>query len=163
MDSTTTEERKPFLFQGTWCAFALWETILFISDIFMDVQEPKAFWGPLYAGHAALAGLLFIMTLQKGDINSIPLLSMLTPFMMSFQDGIAKRCPCLQGQTFCTMASMYFGIGAFTRIASSGFPHPWLALTILNAVMHPINLLCIICMSCCCKGSRRESTEKKDK
>uniref|UniRef100_A0A7S0B603 Uncharacterized protein n=1 Tax=Pyrodinium bahamense TaxID=73915 RepID=A0A7S0B603_9DINO len=157
-DPTVDIHEQPFRFQGTFCAFGFWTVILFTCDIFLDSSSPKLLWAPVFLLHAVLAGLIFIMTLQRDVIQPLFVLGRLAPYMLSLQGSIARRCPLLKGQFFCTMVSMYFGIGSVTRIPSSGLPHPWISLTLLHAFVHSVNLMCIVCRACffCTCGSNNK-------
>eukprot|EP00421_Protoceratium_reticulatum_P038563 CAMPEP_0168448388 /NCGR_PEP_ID=MMETSP0228-20121227/47069_1 /TAXON_ID=133427 /ORGANISM="Protoceratium reticulatum, Strain CCCM 535 (=CCMP 1889)" /LENGTH=63 /DNA_ID=CAMNT_0008462921 /DNA_START=46 /DNA_END=234 /DNA_ORIENTATION=+ len=62
--------------------------------------------------------------------------------------------------------SMYFALVSCTRLPFSPLAHAWLFISLLNAVVHPLNLIGLACGCCCsCCGSREKkeaSSEKKE-
>merc|ERR1712151_534619 len=97
-------------FQGSFCAFAGWTTILFIGDMAYDRREPKTKWVPVFLVHAVLAFALLLSTLQGRDVEIVPIIGRAKPSIMRKQEALWRKCPCIKSQLSCILISMYFSL-----------------------------------------------------
>mmetsp|Transcript_57943 Transcript_57943/g.180063 ORF Transcript_57943/g.180063 Transcript_57943/m.180063 type:complete len:172 (-) Transcript_57943:148-663(-) len=149
-------EKKTFPYQGSFCAFAGWHSVLLTGDILVSQLDPSFFWKPLLALHAAASVVVFLATLLQQDIESIPLLRRLTPQMMSAQDAVIRRCPGAARSGLNIGFFLYMCVMVPTRIPTSGTPYLWMAVEILQLVIL-LPLLGGGCVGLCCRSSRRRA------
>merc|ERR1711908_207093 len=105
------------------CAYALWVTVLLISEIFALVTEDQRELRKIKHGlgwfliHTFLSAFVTVSLFQSEHLSRCPMLNrMVWPRMQRWKARAAARCPCLSTPRRLGVVSSYLGLISFDRM-----------------------------------------------
>merc|ERR1719506_2714777 len=120
----------------------MWYAVLLVVDMVCDRSEPRHLNVSALATLFLVASVMFVMTFRKEDLDWIPVLRRLSPFVLARQSAVAKKCGFLKKQALWTWVAFFFAIiASLLRVPTSPASYFWLSLSILSVVASVVNLI----------------------